>query len=325
MRKAEIPKGLAWAIANSPVLSKEKERQLLEKAKAGDNQAKNQLVTANLAWVWRVAERYRRRGIPFEDLFQLGVIGLIQAIDAYDMQYEVRITSYATASIRGRILLEIDTRAGVIKLPKKHKRLQIADPELQQAVERILNSLVSLSALGRSPNRRWSSEIEAGASCSAALREGSDVMEKASSKETSATVRRAVFRLPHREKLVVWLRLRGWPRKRVGSVIGITEEGVRKVEIRAHLKLREFLQSTQSDEDFQKSTPPANPMNIIDIQKLIQFLEVWDAEQELDKLGYRLRIVNSEGNACVTTRDFCTDRVNVSVSQGRILNVLSIG
>lgn len=66
-------------------------------------------------------------------------------------------------------------------------------------------------------------------------------------------------------------------------------------------------------------------MNILEIQKLIQFREIWDAEQELDKVGFSLRIVNSDDRPCVVTRDFRTDRVNVSTSRGRILNVLSIG
>lgn len=66
-------------------------------------------------------------------------------------------------------------------------------------------------------------------------------------------------------------------------------------------------------------------MNILDFSRLIQFREVWDAQQELAKLGYSLRIVNQDDKACVEICDVRTGRVNVAVTDGRIHNVLSIG
>ncbi len=66
-------------------------------------------------------------------------------------------------------------------------------------------------------------------------------------------------------------------------------------------------------------------MNILDIQKLIQFRETWDAQQELEKIGFTLRIVELEGQPCISTRDFRRDRVNTRVADGRIIDVVGIG
>lgn len=66
-------------------------------------------------------------------------------------------------------------------------------------------------------------------------------------------------------------------------------------------------------------------MNILDVQRLIQFREVWDARQELANHGLSLRIVAQDGHHCVVTQDFDAKRANVEVSNGRVHNILSFG
>jgi len=235
-----IPKGLAQAIANAPLLSKEKERELLGKAKTGDTGAHQALVLANLRWAWKLALSYRGRGIPFEDLFQLGVLGLMKAVDAYDMKFDVRFTTYSTFRIRQKILLEIERNTKVIQLPPSSNRKRIVNPEVRESIQRILSGTVSLSAMGRSNESMHRRHKNVRVAFSEALRTR-DANDPIARSETIAAVRQAVWMLPHREKLVIWLRLREKSLKHIAHLLGITEEAVRKIEIRAKTKLKDFL------------------------------------------------------------------------------------
>ena len=75
----------------------------LEKAHAGDREARNQLVEENLALVWSIVKRFVGRGHEEEDLFQIGCIGLIKAIDRFDTGFGVKFSTYAVPMITGEI------------------------------------------------------------------------------------------------------------------------------------------------------------------------------------------------------------------------------
>ena len=74
----------------------EKEKNiLLEKAKNGDNYAREKLVTGNLRLVLSVIQRFANRGENLDDLFQVGCIGLMKSIDNFDITQNVRFSTYA--------------------------------------------------------------------------------------------------------------------------------------------------------------------------------------------------------------------------------------
>lgn len=78
-------------------------RELLEKAQTGDKEARNLLVEKNTGLVRSIVNRFTSRGVDREDLFQIGMIGLIKAIDYFDLQYDVRFSTYAVPMITGEI------------------------------------------------------------------------------------------------------------------------------------------------------------------------------------------------------------------------------
>lgn len=78
-------------------------RELLEKAQTGDKEARNLLVEKNTGLVRSIVNRFISRGVDKEDLFQIGMIGLIKAIDYFDLQYDVRFSTYAVPMITGEI------------------------------------------------------------------------------------------------------------------------------------------------------------------------------------------------------------------------------
>ena len=97
-------------------------RTLISRAQQGDEQAKEQLVTTNAPLVKSVAKRFMNRAIEYDDLYQIGCMGLIKAIARFDLSYDVRFSTYAVPMIAGEIkrFLRDD---GMIKVSRSLKEL----------------------------------------------------------------------------------------------------------------------------------------------------------------------------------------------------------
>ena len=87
--------------ASLPVLRAAETRTLLECARAGDGSAREKLIAGNLRLVLSVVQRFSGRGESMDDLFQVGVIGLIKAIDAFDLTQGVQFSTYGVPAIIG--------------------------------------------------------------------------------------------------------------------------------------------------------------------------------------------------------------------------------
>jgi len=114
---------------------------LLLEAKEGDKGARDALVQQNMGLVWSIVHRFANRGYELEDLFQVGSIGLMKAIDKFDMSFDVKLSTYAVPMITGEIkrFLRDD---GMIKVSRNLKETGV---KLWQARERLQ------AALGREP------------------------------------------------------------------------------------------------------------------------------------------------------------------------------
>lgn len=86
-----------------PLLKDQEMRDLLVRAKAGDTYARDKLVNCNLKLVFNLVKRFQNRGYELEDLFQIGCIGLMKAIDKFDLSYDVKFSTYAVPMIVGEI------------------------------------------------------------------------------------------------------------------------------------------------------------------------------------------------------------------------------
>lgn len=90
--------------AKLKVLSEDRKNELLLKVKQGDKNAREELINGNLKLVLSVIKRFSRRGENPDDLFQVGCIGLIKAIDNFDSEaYDVKFSSYAVPMILGEL------------------------------------------------------------------------------------------------------------------------------------------------------------------------------------------------------------------------------
>jgi RNA polymerase primary sigma factor len=100
-----------------PLLSREEEENLTRRAAAGDREAKERLVRANLRFVVAVAKRYRTKDIPLLDLINEGNIGLLKAVEHFDMNKGYHFISYAAWWVRQSILKALSEKSRMIRLP----------------------------------------------------------------------------------------------------------------------------------------------------------------------------------------------------------------
>ena len=79
------------------------QKELIRLAQEGDKQASERLVTENSGLIWSVAKRFIGRGTDTEDLYQLGCLGFLKAVDGFDLQFGTQFSTYAVPKISGEI------------------------------------------------------------------------------------------------------------------------------------------------------------------------------------------------------------------------------
>lgn len=227
-------------------------RELIAKSQAGDKVATEQLVTENSGLIWSVARRFLGRGAEADDLYQLGCVGFLKAIDGFDLEYGTQFSTYAVPKIAGEIrrFLRDD---GAVKISRSLKE--------QAATIKSTRSRL-LSALGREPSIQEISrqtglspeEIALAETATASTEsiqqengeEGFSLEQVLTDTESEDTMverislRQAVDALPQREKLVIDLRYyHGLTQQRVATVMDISQVQVSRIEKKALALLRE--------------------------------------------------------------------------------------
>ncbi len=250
-------------IGRVPLLTSEEEISLAKRMEAGDEEAKKQLVEANLRLVVSIAKRYVGRGMQFLDLIQEGNLGLMKAVEKFDYTKGFKFSTYATWWIRQAITRSIADQARTIRIPVHmvetiNKLIRISRQLLQElgrepfpeeiaeqmdiSVERVHEILkiaqepVSLETpIGEEEDSHLGDFIPdddavapADAAAFALLREQlDDVLDT----------------LTEREQKVLRLRFgledgRGRTLEEVGQEFGVTRERIRQIEAKALRKLR---------------------------------------------------------------------------------------
>ena len=104
-------------IARFPVLSVEEEREVARAMNAGKDGARERLITANLRLVVKIAKEYAEAGLPLLDLIQEGNVGLIEAVDRFDVERGFKLSTYASWWIRRAILTALTDFSRMIRIP----------------------------------------------------------------------------------------------------------------------------------------------------------------------------------------------------------------
>ncbi len=242
--------------ASLPVITEEEKRELLCRARAGDKAARERMIVSNLRLVLSVIQRFSGRGEDANDLFQVGVIGLIKAIDNFDPAMNVRFATYGVALIAGELRRHIRDAAGCsLHVPRSTKDLAYhalrAREELQRQSARE-PTVEEIAAAVNASRAEVASALDAIARpCSLSdpvYADGGEtisILDQISDPESDSDwvqelqFRDAVAALGAREKKILSMRyLGGRTQTEVADAIGISQAQVSRLEKSALSRIR---------------------------------------------------------------------------------------
>ena len=229
--------------------------ELIEKAQAGDHAAMEALVEENSGLIWAVTRRFLGRGTEAEDLYQLGCLGFLKAVEGFDLGYGTQFSTYAVPKIAGEIrrFLRDD---GAIKVSRGIKE--------QAAVIRTVRNQLT-SALGREPTVGEISRQTGFTPEEIALAETATAATESIQRETGEegfsleqvltdteseekmvekiALRQAISALADREATVIRLRyFHGLTQQRVAKVLEVSQVQVSRIEKKALTQLRQLME-----------------------------------------------------------------------------------
>ncbi|HHY63922.1 MAG TPA: RNA polymerase sporulation sigma factor, SigF/SigG family [Clostridiaceae bacterium] len=223
---------------------------LILKAQSGDAKARETIIDNNTGLVWSVVRRFKNRNIETEDLFQIGCIGLIKAVDKFDPSFNVRFSTYAVPMILGEIRRHFRDD-GVIKVSRSLKELSIKAKEASEKLEQELGRPPSINELadflGEEPENVVHA-IEASRVPDSLFREFDDedggenrLIDRISCSADNDEADRvekislysALSQLSNREKIIIWMRYySGQTQQSVAKKLGISQVQVSRLEKR---------------------------------------------------------------------------------------------
>ena len=228
--------------------------ELIARSRAGDRAAGEQLITENTGLIWSVAKRYFGRGVDPDDLYQLGCLGFLKAVEGYDSAFGTQFSTYAVPKIAGEIrrFLRDD---GAIKVSRGLKEQAAAIKMARTRLTAELGREPTLGEISREIGLTVE-EIAMAETATAATeyiqREtGEDgftlenVLADAHTEEQlmeRIALRQAIARLTEREAMVIDLRyFHGLTQERVARILGVSQVQVSRIEKKALGHLRQML------------------------------------------------------------------------------------
>ncbi len=227
---------------------------LIQRFQSGDHCAADELVAQNTGLIWSVAKRFIGRGTETEDLFQLGCIGFLKAVEGFDTGYGTQFSTYAVPKIAGEIrrFLRDD---GVVKVSRTIKEraavIKNARTRLTHALGRE-PTVLELSRQTDIPPEDIAAAETATASVESIQQENGEdgftlenILTDKENEETlleRLSLRHAIEALPEREATVIKLRyFHGLTQDRVSRVLNVSQVQVSRIEKKALMLLKSHL------------------------------------------------------------------------------------
>lgn len=223
-------------------------------AQSGDREAAGRLIEENSGLIWSIAKRFFGRGVDADDLYQLGCVGFLKAIDGFDESFGTRFSTYAVPKISGEIrrFLRDD---GTVKVSRgiKEQAAQIKSARLalEQRIGREPNISELAAETGFSPEEIAFAEVATGPAESLQRETGEDgftlelVLGDYAAEEKMVehvALRAAIEKLPDKERQVVALRYyHGMTQQNCAKVMRVSQVQISRLERRAVETLREML------------------------------------------------------------------------------------
>lgn len=229
---------------------------LLRAARNGDREAAGRMVEENAGLIWSIARRYFGRGVEPDDLYQLGCLGFLKAIEGFDEAYGTRFSTYAVPKISGEIrrYLRDDGAVKVSRgLKERASQLRGVRHEMEQSLGRAPTVSELAGRTGLSAEEIAMAETSVLPAESLQQTDGEDglTLEQVLGDWTQeerlveyVALRQAIDRLPEKEKQVVFLRFyHGMTQVNASRVLRVSQVQVSRLERRAVKRLRELLDS----------------------------------------------------------------------------------
>ncbi len=228
---------------------------LIRLAQSGDREAGEILVNENAGLIWSVAKRFIGRGTETDDLYQLGCLGFLKAVEGFDLEFGTQFSTYAVPKIAGEIrrFLRDD---GAIKVSRSLKEQAATIKSMRSHLTTALGREPTVQELSRqtgfTPEEIALAET-ATASTESIHRELSDegfslenILTDTESEERlmeRIALRQAIDKLPEREKLVIQLRyFHCLTQDRASKVLNVSQVQVSRIEKKALAHLKELME-----------------------------------------------------------------------------------
>lgn len=229
---------------------------LIHKSHDGDEEAKRRLVEENVGLIWCVVKRFLGRGIESEDLFQIGSIGLLKAIDKFDFTFQVRFSTYAVPMISGEIqrFLRDD---GMIKVSRGLKEISYKAFQMKEKLQDQLGREPFIEELAEAiqvEKEELVMAMEASVEVESLYKpiyqkDGNEVTLMEKIEETDAYEDRVLNRmllaqlleeLGAKERKLIYLRyFENKTQTEIGNILGISQVQVSRMEKKILQKMRE--------------------------------------------------------------------------------------
>lgn len=229
--------------------------ELIRRAQAGEKDAAQRLVEENAGLIWSVARRYFGRGVEPDDLYQLGCVGFLKAIEGFDLSYGTQFSTYAVPKISGEIrrFLRDD---GVVKVSRSVKEQATKIRQARLLLEQRIGREPKMSELsaetGLSPEEIAFAETATGPADSIQRESGEDgftlelVLGDFGAEDKMVehvALRAAIEKLPEREKQVIGLRYyHGMTQQDSARVLHVSQVQISRLERRAVDMLRKMME-----------------------------------------------------------------------------------
>ncbi len=227
---------------------------LIQAAKAGDKAACGRLVEENTGLIWSVVRRYIHRGVDSEDLYQLGCLGFLKAVQGFDPGYGTQFSTYAVPKIAGEIrrFLRDD---GMVKVGRGMKEQALVIYRARNALTERLGREPVLSELaeatGFTPEDIAAADLAAASVASLQAESGETGLQLEGILGTESpeegmvervALRTAIEHLPERERTLILLRYyKGLTQDKTAKILGISQVQVSRLEKRSIQFLRREL------------------------------------------------------------------------------------
>ena len=223
-------------------------------AQQGDMAAKEQLVQDNAGLIWSVARRFMGRGTDADDLYQLGCLGFLKAVDGFDLEYGTQFSTYAVPKIAGeirrflrddgavKVSRTIKEQAATIKTARSNLTAKLGrEPSISEIAEKTGFTVEEIAVAETATAATESIQKETGEDGFSL----ENILTDTESEERMVekiSLRQAIDRLGEREALVIRLRyFHGLTQERVSKVLQVSQVQVSRIEKKALTILRQLM------------------------------------------------------------------------------------